>query len=175
MTALNLPYNQHNNLNIEIKLDSINATKKLGLLIANCLQQAKQNRLIIYLDGELGVGKTTLMRNIIQNLGYTKTIKSPSYSLVEPYIFDNVKLYHFDLYRLSDPDELEYIGIRDYFSENAWSFIEWAERGINIIPQADLIIKLNFSTSNLKKRLAYIKSNSIIGNFIYNPLIVNYS
>lgn len=162
-------------LEIEIKLNSVQDTKKLGCFLANCLQDyAKKQRLIVYLEGELGVGKTTLMKSILQNLGYTKTTKSPSYSLVEPYSWNEINLYHFDLYRLSEPDELEYIGVRDYFSENAWNFIEWANHGFGIIPNADICINLNFSLSNIKKRLAYLKSNSIIGNSIIKNLMLIY-
>nr|VFJ56007.1 MAG: tRNA threonylcarbamoyladenosine biosynthesis protein TsaE [Candidatus Kentron sp. FM]VFJ56425.1 MAG: tRNA threonylcarbamoyladenosine biosynthesis protein TsaE [Candidatus Kentron sp. FM]VFK10834.1 MAG: tRNA threonylcarbamoyladenosine biosynthesis protein TsaE [Candidatus Kentron sp. FM] len=102
---------------------------------------------IIYLQGELGAGKTTLARGIIRAFGITEPVKSPTYTLVESYtasgrLSPRLRIYHLDLYRLQDPEELEYIGIRDYFGEKAMFLIEWPERGKGGIPAPDLVVSI---------------------------------
>ncbi len=101
--------------------------------------------LVIYLQGDLGSGKTTFARGLIGALGYCGNVKSPTFSLVEIYDFEGMRLYHFDLYRLKDPLELEYTGIRDLVGEDeVVCLIEWPERGGEELPPADLVIKLEY-------------------------------
>ncbi len=106
---------------------------------------------VITLQGDLGAGKTTLVRGLLQSLGHKGIVKSPTYTLVEPYQLSGRDIYHFDLYRLGEPDELEYIGFRDYFSPASVCLLEWPEKGESYVPPAD--IQLTISISNVSRKI----------------------
>ncbi|MCW8878448.1 MAG: tRNA (adenosine(37)-N6)-threonylcarbamoyltransferase complex ATPase subunit type 1 TsaE [Kangiellaceae bacterium] len=116
------------------------ATLEFGCKLAGLLPQ----KAVIFLNGPLGAGKTTMVRGLLQALGHSGSTKSPTYTLVEPYEIGGRKVYHFDLYRLGDPEELEYIGIRDYLDEAALCLIEWPEKGTGILPEADISLELSY-------------------------------
>lgn len=109
------------------------------------LNRSSQNALIVYLNGELGAGKTTLTRSIVHEFGHIGNVKSPTYTLVEEYQLLPYTIYHFDLYRLSDPEELEFMGIRDYFRPQTVCLLEWANRGKGMIPEPDIIIQIDYA------------------------------
>jgi tRNA threonylcarbamoyladenosine biosynthesis protein TsaE len=106
------------------------------------LAQACKGRGLFTLSGNLGTGKTTLSRGLIQSCGHTGAVKSPTYTLVEPYEIGAQRIYHFDLYRMEDPEELEFIGLRDYLAEDALVLIEWPEKAFGVLPAADIEFKL---------------------------------
>jgi len=119
-------------------------SEKALLLFARKFSNFLKVGTYIYLEGNLGAGKTTFARGVLQGYGYKGIVKSPTYTLVETYHIKNKCINHFDLYRVAHPEELEFIGIREYFTPEAICLIEWPNHGVSVIPAPS--IRLQFSS-----------------------------
>jgi tRNA threonylcarbamoyladenosine biosynthesis protein TsaE len=124
--------------NFTFELPDETATLALGARLARIIRPG----LVIYLHGDLGAGKTTLVRGLLHGLGHVGKVKSPTYTLVEPYVISGLNLYHFDLYRFVDPEEWEASGFRDYFNAQSVCFVEWPEKASGLLPEPDIDIRL---------------------------------
>jgi tRNA threonylcarbamoyladenosine biosynthesis protein TsaE len=135
---------------VEQFLGDAEATEAFGARLQEC---CRQGGLVVFLQGPLGAGKTTLVRGFLRAAGYTGPVRSPTYTLVEPYDTQRGLFYHLDLYRLSDPEELEWIGVRDLFDGEQLCLIEWPERGAGFLPKPDLRVQLEAVQSGRHLRL----------------------
>ena len=133
-------------------------TQDFARRLAQCCLSTS-SAVVIYLEGDLGAGKTTLARGFIQSLGFDR-VKSPTYSIVESYQNAQVHIHHFDCYRLCDPEELEYIGIREYLQPGNIQLIEWPQMGQGMLAPADLLIKIDIEQQD---RVLQLIANSTIG------------
>jgi tRNA threonylcarbamoyladenosine biosynthesis protein TsaE len=127
--------------------------ERLGAVLAPQLRPG----VVVFLHGELGAGKTTFIRGVLRGLGFTGAVKSPTYTLVEPYQLGGLTVYHFDLYRLNDPEELEFLGVRDYLEGSGVCLVEWAERGAGVLPAPDVDIAIERQE---ERRVVRLTSNT---------------
>lgn len=163
-----------NSMKQEYVLGDEQATLALAARLAQAWQQCETGEggelaqaLVCFLSGDLGAGKTTFTRGFLRACGYEGVVKSPTYTLVEPYVIDGRSLYHFDLYRLADPEELEFTGARDCFAEQAVCLIEWPEKASGVLPEADLVLDLRVAGSG---RMLQIRAGSARGEKILGML-----
>ena len=143
------------------------ANERATLALAGKIGRLVAGGQTLFLHGELGAGKTTFSRGLLNALGHQGTVKSPTYTLVEPYQLAELTVYHFDLYRLRDAEELEFMGIRDYFRADSLCLIEWPEQGLGYLPVADLDIHLTYEQQH---RLVNISANTAAGASIIKAI-----
>ena len=124
---------------IRLSLQGGDAQEAFGRRLARVLSPP----CMVWLEGDLGAGKTTLVRGVLRGMGHQGRVPSPTYTLVESYSLGDVRVHHLDLYRLADPEELEYLGLTDLLDEHSILLVEWPGRGIGILPSADLRININ--------------------------------
>jgi tRNA threonylcarbamoyladenosine biosynthesis protein TsaE len=129
----------HSANDITLQLDDEAATLAFGGRFAAIMRAG----LVIYLHGDLGAGKTTFARGVLHGLGHVGKVKSPTYTLVEPYVISNYNVYHFDLYRFIDEEEWDAAGFRDYFNPQSICMIEWPEKAAHVLPQPDIHVHLS--------------------------------
>ena len=136
------------------------ATERLGLALAGLLRSRRGG--VVTLHGDLGAGKTTLARACLRALGVTGAVKSPTYTLVEPYSLGDLRVLHMDLYRLSEPEELYGLGVFDEPPSGAWWLVEWPEKGGALLPPATLEIHLQAKGQGRAALLKAMESDSLL-------------
>lgn len=134
---------------LELLIPDAAAMEELGKHLAAALTPGK-----LFLIGELGAGKTTLVRGFLRAKGYQGPVKSPTYTLIEPYCLAGVDIYHFDLYRIDSSDALEALGARDYFDPASVCLVEWADRAPAYSSMADLLIRIQYHNDQRKVTLS---------------------
>lgn len=127
---------------IDLNKDYLIEDEEAMAKIATQLATQVKPPYIIYLQGELGAGKTTFTRYFLKALGYEGPVKSPTFTLIEPYEIHGQKLFHVDLYRLHSPEEIEFMGLRDYFTDDVIGLIEWPERSEELLPSPNLTCEI---------------------------------
>ena len=143
------------------------ATLRLGASLAGALDPAPASPFVIGLRGELGAGKTTLVRGFLRALGVPGTVRSPTFTLLESYSAGPLEIAHLDLYRLQSPQEIEALGVRELLEPGRVFLIEWPERGQGALPLADLEAEL--SVANPGRRIA-IRALSTAGKRVLSRL-----
>jgi tRNA threonylcarbamoyladenosine biosynthesis protein TsaE len=118
------------------------ATLALGALLGETLPAERMPALVVWLEGDLGAGKTTLVQGLLRKVGAGATAKSPTYTLVEPHVISGLNLYHFDFYRFNVPEEFLDAGLDEYFSDSGLCLVEWPGKAAPYLPEADLHVRL---------------------------------
>lgn len=136
----------------ELVLEVVGETAQL-MLGERLAELLRGYRGTLYLRGDLGTGKTTLVRGLLRGLGYQGAVRSPTYTLIEPYEAVEPRVMHLDLYRLADPEELDYLGLRDLLEHPGLILIEWPERGAGALPLADLELLIEHAGEGRRIRL----------------------
>jgi tRNA threonylcarbamoyladenosine biosynthesis protein TsaE len=146
------------------------ATLALGAALAATLTHSDM-KLVVTLEGDLGAGKTTLVRGLLRALGHSGPVKSPTYNLVELYVVSGLNLYHFDFYRFNQAEEYLDAGLDEYFSGNGIRLVEWPDKAAPYLPPADLLIRLSLAADG---RVAHVGPNSEEGRRCLTNLISHF-
>jgi tRNA threonylcarbamoyladenosine biosynthesis protein TsaE len=156
---------------VHVSLPDAAATRALGAAFARTLRSAPAESFVIYFEGELGAGKTTLVGGLLAELGVRGAVRSPTYTLVEPYEFaaDRV-LHHIDLYRLATPDEVDALGLRDLLAHAGILLIEWPSKGEGRVPQPDALVRLAYDQGGARRQAALTaltsKGGRLLADFV---------
>lgn len=132
---------------LRLAIGDARAMERLGHALAPLLLGAAKSRdeaLVVFLEGDLGAGKTTLTRGILRALGHSGPVRSPTFTIVEPYELQGLPFYHLDLYRLGDPEELALLGARDFLGHQGCCLIEWPGAGAGCLPEPALVARLGY-------------------------------
>ena len=143
-------------MTVDLKLPDAAATTRLGAALARGVEPGR----VLHLTGDLGTGKTTLVRGLLRALGVQGAVKSPTYTWVEPYELSRLDLYHFDFYRFADRTEWLSSGLREYFRPDAFCIVEWPEKAGALLPPPDLLVALSYDG---EARSASVTSRSPAG------------
>lgn len=145
---------------LSLRLPDEAATLALGRVLAPLLAPG----MVVWLDGDLGAGKTTLVRSLLRALGHRGPVKSPTYTLVEVYVVSSIYWYHFDFYRFNEAEEFEDAGLGEYFREDSVCLVEWPEKAVGYVPAADLVLEFRFvADSSGSGRELFVRANSEAG------------
>jgi tRNA threonylcarbamoyladenosine biosynthesis protein TsaE len=145
--------------------------RALGRALGGALRADGGGALVIGIEGELGAGKTTLVSGVLAALGVTGAIRSPTYTLIEPYDASGLQLYHLDLYRLTSPREVEALGIRDLLDARAVLLIEWPSRGAGALPTQDLSVSIEYQGAGAQRRLLRAQAHSSAGDKLLEQIL----
>jgi tRNA threonylcarbamoyladenosine biosynthesis protein TsaE len=141
------------------------ATARLGALLAQALlaerAAVEAHGFTVTLSGDLGAGKTTLVRACLRELGVTGPVKSPTFALLEPYVISSLNFYHFDFYRFGNPEEFVDSGFRELFGPGTVRAIEWPERAVGRLPTPDLEVTLNIDVEDEARRVALLARSEL--------------
>jgi tRNA threonylcarbamoyladenosine biosynthesis protein TsaE len=141
---------------LDLRLNDEAATAQFALQLAPTLQAG----FVIWLEGDLGAGKTTLVRALLRALGYTGMVKSPTYPLVEGHLVSGLHFFHFDFYRFNQPEDYLDAGLHDYFSDTTICLVEWPDKGQPYVPTPDLTLTLAHDDAHAHARSLHISAHS---------------
>lgn len=133
---------------------------RFAQLLNKAMSKSNKTPWFIFLEGDLGTGKTSFVRGVLQAMGEKGKIKSPTYTIIESYQIDSWQVLHLDLYRLSDPEELAFLGLEDYFTENTVFFVEWPKKGDIMLPKPDLLLCYQFLAQGRELELTAFSSRA---------------
>ncbi|MCL2075793.1 MAG: tRNA (adenosine(37)-N6)-threonylcarbamoyltransferase complex ATPase subunit type 1 TsaE [Betaproteobacteria bacterium] len=139
----------------EIPLPDLRATEKLGKALATAMEAG----LVIYLEGDLGAGKTTLARALLHAMGHKGTVKSPTYTIVEVHVISRLYFYHFDFYRFMSSEEFFDAGLDEYFRQDAICLVEWPEKAAGSVPAADVRLCLSMGQPSEESRVVAVSAS----------------